>query len=87
MVAALEGPEPARSRMVEDCLWMTRAADYAIAEDKRGVRCDDWIVGGVDLAVYGHSIVRTPLRHGNQVWIDTGAFKTDVLTIVDLDVL
>lgn len=87
MVAALEGPDPAREAMAWDCQWMRKAAEYAIAEAARGMRCDDWIVPGIDRVVYGHTIVPAPINHGNQWWIDTGAFRTGTLTMLDLDAL
>ncbi len=35
---------------------------------------------------YGHTRTGTePVRHGNQSWIDTGAYRTGILTMVDAD--
>lgn len=86
MVAALEGPDPAREDMSHHCMWDRKAADMAIGTAENGTRLDDWIVPGVDHVFYGHTRTGTePVRHGNQSWIDTGAYRTGILTMVDVD--
>jgi serine/threonine protein phosphatase 1 len=42
-------------------------------------------VKGIDAVYMGHNVVREPLSHGNQHWIDTNAwYPTGKLTIVEL---
>lgn len=38
----------------------------------------------LDLMVFGHTVIKSPLYRGNAVNIDTGAFKTGVLTCIEL---
>lgn len=86
MVAALEGTDPIREDMSHHCMWDRKAADMAIATAANGTKLDDWNVPGIDHVFYGHTITgRTPVRHGNQSWIDTGAYRTGVLTMLDVD--
>ena len=42
-------------------------------------------VRGVDHVLFGHTIVPAPVTAGNCSWIDTGAYRTDTLTIIDVD--
>ncbi|MDI5984839.1 metallophosphoesterase [Halomonas sp. M4R5S39] len=46
-------------------------------------RRDETPVAGVDAVVVGHTIVERPLTLGNVHYIDTGAFCTGQLTLVD----
>jgi serine/threonine protein phosphatase 1 len=86
MVAALEGPDPAREDMSHHCMWDRKAADMAIGTAENGTKLDDWNVPGIDHVFYGHTRTGTkPVRHGNQSWIDTGAYRTGILTMVDVD--
>lgn len=87
MVAALEGPDPLREDMTRHCMWDRMGADMAIATAENGTRLDDWIVPGIDHVFYGHTRTgEKPVRHGNQSWIDTGAYRTGILTMVDADI-
>ena len=45
----------------------------------------DCSVAGIDHVFHGHSIVSRPVTHCNRTWIDTGAYKTDNLTFVEVD--
>ena len=86
MVTALEGPDPMREDMAFHCMWDRKAADMAIGSAEHGTRLDEWIVPGIDHVFYGHTRTGTqPVRHGNQSWIDTGAYRTGILTMVDAD--
>lgn len=85
MVAALEGSDDEAGRMAWNCLWDRKAAYQAIGEAERGQSCDDWIVPGIDRVFYGHTPIKRPVRHGNQTWIDTAAFASGILTVIDLD--
>lgn len=42
-------------------------------------------VAGIDHVFFGHTPVKTALKHKNCSWLDTKAHKTDKLTIVDAD--
>ncbi len=85
MVATLIGDTPEAGQMAWNCLWDRRAAELAIAEAEAGRTSVDWKVAGIDRVYYGHTIVKAPVRHGNQAWIDTGAFRSGTLTVIDLD--
>lgn len=39
---------------------------------------------GIDLFIFGHIQVKEPEHHKNCLWIDTGAYRTGVLTFVDI---
>lgn len=46
----------------------------------------DCHVRGVDHVFHGHSPAKTPIRHSNRSWIDTGAcFKGGSLTFIEID--
>lgn len=40
---------------------------------------------GVDFSIHGHTPVKNPLKRGNMIFIDTGAFATDNLFLLDLN--
>lgn len=42
-------------------------------------------VMGIDHVFFGHEIVKQPMKVGNCSWLDTGAYHTARLTIVDVD--
>lgn len=44
---------------------------------------DDTLVSGIDAVVVGHTIVIEPTWLGNVFYIDTGAFQTGRLTLID----
>ena len=48
---------------------------------------DRSVVSGIDYIVCGHTIVDDPLTLGNTLFIDTGCFKTNRLTVLSLDEL
>ncbi|MFD2437196.1 metallophosphoesterase family protein [Modicisalibacter luteus] len=48
-------------------------------------RQDQTRVLGIDAVVVGHSIVEQPTRLGNVLYIDTGAFHTQTLTLIEAD--
>lgn len=48
------------------------------------IQChDETPVSGIDLVIVGHTIVLYPVRLGNVLYIDTGAFHTRQLTLMD----
>ena len=54
------------------------------------VKCrgqDESIVTGVEYIICGHTIIDAPLTLGNTLFIDTGCFKTNHLTVLPLDEL
>jgi len=86
LVDALEGPDPHREEMAFHAMWDRAAADYAIRAAKDGQQQNDLIVPGIDHVFYGHTRTgKRPVRHGNQTWLDTGAYSTGILTMVDID--
>lgn len=42
-------------------------------------------ISGIDHVFFGHTILSAPLRAGNTSYIDTGAFHTGDLTVIDAD--
>ena len=44
---------------------------------------DETLVKGIDAVVVGHTIVQRPMRLGNVHYIDTGAFNTGKLTLIE----
>ena len=48
---------------------------------------DESVVDGVDYIICGHTVVDVPLTLGNTVFIDTGCYKTNRLTVLPLDQL
>lgn len=50
---------------------------------RRITRCDTTPVSGIDAVVVGHTIVREPVTLGNVHYIDTGAFATGRLTLIE----
>lgn len=45
----------------------------------------DCTVTGIDHVFHGHTPTDQPVTHCNRSWIDTGAYKTDLLTFVEVD--
>ena len=48
---------------------------------------DESVVTGIDYIICGHTIVDAPLTLGNTLFIDTGCFYTNRLTVLPLDEL
>ena len=48
---------------------------------------DESVVSGIDYIVCGHTIVDIPFTLGNTLFIDTGCFKTNRLTVLPLNEL
>ena len=85
MVDALEGPDPAREDMTHHCMWDRDAADMAMDRRAAG-QAFGYLVEGIDHVFHGHTVVgREPMTFGNASWIDTGAYKTGILTMLDID--
>jgi len=76
----------ARGWMAARCMWSrNRIEDYRRHADFGALADFDCTVAGVDHVFFGHTRVAEPLTHSNCSWIDTGAYKTGVLTLVDMD--
>ena len=45
----------------------------------------DCTITGIDHVFTGHTVVSKPIKHCNRSWIDTGAYKTNVLTFIEID--
>lgn len=69
------------------CMWQRDRIDDLkhFVRETGGGAGHDCTVPDIDHVFFGHSIVQEPITHGNCSWIDTGAFKRDVLTLVDVD--
>jgi serine/threonine protein phosphatase 1 len=62
-------------------LWdrdQVRRAKYSTADN------NDFVVKGIDHIYCGHTPIGYPLTRGNISWIDTGAFATGNLTVVEV---
>jgi len=76
----------ARGWMAARCMWSRdRINDYRRHESFGALADFDCTVDGVDHVFFGHTTTAKPITHSNCSWIDTGAFKTDVLTFVEID--
>ena len=58
--------------------------DRLIWSRQRALEGNTSVVSGIDLIVCGHTIHAEPQTLGNTCFIDTGAFKTQCLTLVEL---
>lgn len=81
--------------------WDNRTGPHALADhmvwDRRGIQdalrfaglghepADFPPVVGIDHVFHGHNIVRRPVRLGNTTWLDTGAFQSGIITVIDAD--
>src|SRR3546814_16160997 len=65
------------------CMWSReRINDLKAFVDTHGnAEGFDCSVPGIDHVYFGHTILRAPVTVGNCAWIDTGAYKTDHLTV------
>jgi len=75
--------EAERHSMWERRLFKRTKRAAAFGDD--AVRNLDIAIPDVDHVFLGHSIVETPRTAANLTWIDTGAYHTDVHTVVDAD--
>ena len=72
-----------RGRMAARCMWSRERfnAYHAYGHDSEF----DCTVEGVDHVFFGHSPAKDTITHSNCSWIDTGAFSSGILTLVDID--
>lgn len=74
-----------RHDVVQECLWRRTRAEWAISALEDG----EWLdlsIPGIDHVFLGHTIVDgSPMTNGNCTWIDTGAFFTGTLAVLDVD--
>ena len=71
-----------------DALWSREAFDAVKrAINKGDLHKVDVTVNDIDHVIHGHSITRQILHHCNRSWIDTGAYKTGILTAIDVDLM
>lgn len=84
---ALERSNPEKPFSIAwNCMWtrqrLKELREYAtINETVVGHDCS---IAGIDHVFFGHSIVADIVTHNNCSWIDTGAFKTDRLAVIDV---
>lgn len=87
LVDRITHADPAtRRKGIIDAIWSRDRFDAL----KRAARHDalpdfECTVPGIDHVFFGHSITAVPIKHGNCSWIDTGAYKTGRVTVVDVD--
>jgi serine/threonine protein phosphatase 1 len=76
----------ARGWMAARCMWSrARIDDYRRHESFDALADFDCTVDGVDHVFFGHTVLAEATTHSNCSWIDTGAYRTGVLTLVDID--
>jgi serine/threonine protein phosphatase 1 len=88
VVETLTGP-PSRRRddMVGLCTW-SRDHGLKIVEafaGNGGRGAPSGKVTGIDHLFHGHTIFHRPFIHGDRSWLDTGAYATGRLTMIDVD--
>ncbi|MFZ3481945.1 metallophosphoesterase [Sphingomonas sp. 3-13AW] len=84
--ALLSDDVETRGRMASRCMWSRdRIADYRRHKTHGALAEFDCTVEGVDHVFFGHTKSAEPITHSNCSWIDTGAYKTGRLTLVDID--
>ena len=76
-----------RSSIAWRCIWdrdrierVRRATLFPHLVDGADIK-----VAGIDHVFFGHTIVAEPLTSGNCSWIDTGAFRSNLVTVIDVD--
>lgn len=88
MVSLLSDENPRiSSEVANDCMWQRERIEALKSHMRKRLPIEDHrcAVPGIDHVFFGHSIVKTPVKHDNCSWIDTGAFATGNLTIIDVD--
>lgn len=84
--ALLSDDVEARGWMAARCMWSrARIEDYRRHETHGALADFDCTVEGVDHVFFGHTVLDEATTHSNCSWIDTGAYKTGRLTLVDID--
>lgn len=65
------------------CMWgRDRIKALRAFENEHGTKVGyDCSIPGIDHVYFGHSIVAEPTTHSNCSWIDTGAYRTEILTV------
>lgn len=82
---AIADSDPERMfSMAWRCMWTRDRVNDLRAYVKRHDRAagHDCSIGGIDHVFFGHTILAAPVTHCNCTWIDTGAYATDVLTVM-----
>jgi serine/threonine protein phosphatase 1 len=89
-----EGEDLERGGAEFHCMWSRRLFEEAgrIAEGEDGVLQDaealrdaGFVVTDIDHVFMGHTIVDEPLTISNLTWLDTGSYRTGLVTILDAD--
>lgn len=71
--------DPAHGNACEQAIWArTQVTLLRLGYDAPGVE-------GIDHVFFGHTRITEPLVHRNCSWIDTGAYATGRLSVVDVD--
>lgn len=72
--------------MAEHMVWDRRSIQDALRFAHLGHEPAEFPpVAGIDHVFHGHNIVRRPVRLGNTTWLDTGAFQSGIITVIDAD--
>lgn len=84
----LAGPSSReRDDMIGLCMW-SRDHGLKIVEsfaENQGIGAPTGKVTGADHLFHGHTIFHRPFMHGDRSWLDTGAYATGLLTMIDVD--
>jgi serine/threonine protein phosphatase 1 len=77
-----------RGREYLDIMWdrysVGRAKKYAAMPYVKEHRMREFLVENIDHVYMGHTPMKQPLTLGNCTWLDTGAFATGNLTVIEL---
>ena len=68
-----------------DAMWTRNRFERAQAARRSSKKASDINVGGIDHVFFGHSITPDILTCKNCTWIDTGAYRTGQLAVIDAD--
>ena len=65
------------------CMWSRNRIDdlRTYVEEHGHAAGYDCSVPGIDHVYFGHTILRSPVTVGNCSWIDTGAYRSEILTV------
>ena len=76
-----------REDMVWNSQWTRTRFDAVRRLQKQGALTADYdcSVAGIDHVFFGHSVTSAAFMQSNCSWLDTGAHKTDNLTLIDVD--
>lgn len=79
-----QNPQAQDEILLWDRYMVGRARTAAATGDKGADARANFIIKNVDHVYFGHTPLREPLTVGNCTWLDTGAFATGNLTVLEI---